>query len=37
MTENYLYHYEIHLNKVGSFLLGQIFNKYFSNDEIVAI
>ena len=37
MTENYSYHYEIHLNKVGSFLLGQIFNKSFSNDEIVAI
>ena len=30
ITENYLHHNEIHLNKVGSFLLGQNFVGHFN-------
>ena len=41
ITENYLHHDEIHLNKVGSFLLGQNFvshfNRSFWHDENVSI
>ena len=33
INENFLHHNELHLNKVGSFLLGQNFVKHF-NDEI---
>ena len=32
ITDNFLHHDELHLSKVGSFLLGQNFVKYFNNE-----